>query len=197
MHARRLACFFLGLWLAGGLFMAWVATQNFREVDRLLSKADPVATLKFKELGPEARFIMRYQASEMNRWLFRSWENAQVFLGVGFFLVMLFGSRENTIVLLGVLLIWLLVLAQRFLITPELISLGRLIDFVPMDTPSPERNRFWIVHTAYSGVEVAKWLLCLLLTAKMVFSSKRSGRSRDSRRELDRVDKPNYRRVNG
>src|SRR5581483_609518 len=136
MHARRLACFFLGLWLVGGLFMAWVATENFREVDRLLSKADPVATLKFKELGPQARYIMRYQASEMNRWLFHAWENAQVFLGVAFFLMMLFGSKENTIVLLGVLLIWLLALAQRFLLTPELTALGRMIDFVPTDAAS-------------------------------------------------------------
>src|SRR3954462_14937114 len=101
MHARRLACFLLGLWLAGGLFMAWVATQNFREVDRLLSREDPAATLRLQPLGAEARTILRYHASEMNRWLFRNWEIVQLVFGTAFFFVMLFGSRENKFVLSG------------------------------------------------------------------------------------------------
>src|SRR5829696_8706996 len=109
MHARRMACFFLGLWLAGGLFMAWVATQNFRQVDRLLSREDPNATLRLKPLGADARLILRYQASEQNRWYFRRWETIQILGGGGFFLVMLFGSRENKFVLLGALLMLALV----------------------------------------------------------------------------------------
>src|ERR1041384_7057741 len=128
MHARRLACFLLGLWLAGGALLAWVATENFREVDRLLSGDNPTATLRLKTLGPDARTIMRYQASEMHRWLFNAWERVQIGYGTLFFLPMLFGSRENRFVLGGVLLLVLLVLAQRFLITPELIAVGRLID---------------------------------------------------------------------
>ena len=195
MHARRLVCFLFGLWLAGGLFMAWVATQNFREVDRLLSRDNPEATLRVKPFGPQARMLMRYQASEMNRWLFESWEYIQLAFGTIFFLVILLGSRENKLVLGGVLLTLLLVLVQRVLLTPELIAIGRLIDFVP-DAASPDRQKFWVVHTAYSGVEVAKWLLLLLLTGKMVFSTEHSARSRYSRRELDRIDKPNYRSVN-
>ena len=122
MHARRLACFLLGLWLAGGLFMAWVATQNFREVDRLLSRDNPAATLRLKPLGAEARMTMRYQASEMNRWLFANWERAQLVFGTLFFFLMLFGSRENKFVLAGVLLLLLLMLLQRFVITPELVG---------------------------------------------------------------------------
>jgi hypothetical protein len=176
--------------------MAWVATQNFHEVDRLLSREDPAATFRLKPLGNDARSILRYQASEMNRWLFQSWENVQVVFGTAFFFVMLFGSRENKFVLGGVLIMLLLVVAQRFLITPELIALGRTIDFVPPEAVSPDRQKFWVVHTAYSGVEVLKWVLALMLTGQMVFSRKRSGRSRDSRRELNSIDKPNYGRVN-
>ena len=176
--------------------MAWVATENFREVDRLLSRSNPTATLRFSPLGSDARATMRYQASEMNRWLFHSWETVQIIYGTSFFFVMLFGSRENKFVLLGVLLMLLLTLVQRLLITPELIGLGRLIDFVPPTATSPDREKFWVVHSAYMGVEGAKWLLILLLTGSMVFSTKRSGRSRDSRRKVDSVDKSDYRRVN-
>jgi len=196
MHARRLACFLLGMWLDGGVFMAWVATQNFREVDRLLSRADPVATLRLKPLGADARMTLRYQASEQNRRLFSTWETVQILLGASFLLLMLFGSRENKFTLFGGLLLVLLVLVQKFGLTPELIALGRMIDFVPPEIKSPDRSKFWVIHSAYSGVELLKWVLILGLAGRMVFSRQRSGRSRDSRREVDRVDKPNYRGVN-
>jgi hypothetical protein len=196
MHARRLACFFLGMWLAGSLFMAWVATQNFRQVDRLLSRADPAATLRLKPLGENARLILRYQASEQNRWYFQKWETIQILYGAVFFFVMLFGSRENKFVLLGVLLMVALVMVQKFLLTPEVVALGRLIDFVPANQQSPERTRFWILHTTYTGVELGKWAVAMILTGQMVFSRKRSGRSRDSRNEFNSVDKADYRRVN-
>jgi len=196
MHARRLACFFLGLWLAGGLFVAWVATQNFRSVDRMLSGANPAATLQLKPFGQEARMILRYHASELNRYYFARWETYQLLFGSFFFCVMLFGSREGKFTLVGVLLMLLLVALQRFIVTPEITALGRLIDFVPADQPSPERNRFWVVHMAYTGVEVGKWILALVLTGQLVFSRRRSGRSRDSRSNLDRVNKADYRGVN-
>jgi hypothetical protein len=177
--------------------MAWVATENFRNVDRLLSHDNPTATLRLKPLGQEARLTLRYQASEINRGLFERWEGAQIVFGILFFFVMLFGSREDEFVLLGVLLMLLLTAAQRFFITPELIALGRTIDFVPLDAVSPDRQKFWVTHTAYSGIEGVKWLLALALTGRMVLSRKRSGRSRDSRRQVNSVDKPDYRRVNG
>src|SRR4051794_13792148 len=121
MHARRFACFCLGLSLAGSLFMIWVRWQNLREVDRLLSHGNPVATLHLKPLGADARATLRYAAAEQNRWYLEKWEDVQLVFGAAFFLVMLFGSRENKFVLLGVLLVTLLVLLQKFLITPELV----------------------------------------------------------------------------
>jgi hypothetical protein len=195
MHARRLACFLLGIWLAAGLVLAWVAGENLHQVDRLLSRADPAATLRFAPLGENARPIMRFQASETNRELFATWENVQLFYGTMVFGLILFGSRENKYVLGGILVLMALVVAQRFILTPELVHLGRLIDFVPATAPSAERNQFWVVHKAYVAVEAVKWMLLLALTGGMVFSRKRSGRSRDSRRNLDGVNKPDYRRV--
>ena len=134
-------------------------------------------------------------AAEENRRLSARWELYQVFFGSFFFCVMLFGSREDKFALLGVLVMILLVALQRFLLTPELHALGRLIDFSPSPS-APDQNRFWITNMAHIGVEVAKDGLALLLAAQMIFSRKRSGRSRDTRRKLDRVDEPYYRSVN-
>lgn len=195
MHARRLACFFLGLWLAGGLFMAWIARQNVSAPDRLWSHQSPAAALHPKVSGADARSILRLQALEENRVFAGKWQTAQIVFGAFFFLVMLFFSRENKFVLLGVLLLTVLVVLQKFLIAPELHALGRLVDLAPEGQLSPERNRLWVVDTADFGVEAAKGLIALILTASMVFSSKRSGRSRDARRELNSVDKPDYRGV--
>ena len=74
MHYRRFACFLLGAWLAAGLFMAMVATQNFRSVDRLLAKPSAAAAQQLHKLGPAGRSLLRYQVSEQNRWFFETWE---------------------------------------------------------------------------------------------------------------------------
>src|SRR5215472_7728194 len=101
MHSERLICFLLGIWLAGGLFMAWVATENFRGAERLLHEGSLSARIDFKMLddphtgGPgAARLLLRYQASEQNRFYFESWEEAQIVLGTVLFFIVLFRVRE-------------------------------------------------------------------------------------------------------
>jgi hypothetical protein len=195
MHARRMASFLFGLWLGGSLFMAWVASQSRNEVDRLFSRVDPVATLNLKPLGENGPRLLRYTAAEQNRSHERQWEWIQLIAGGAFLLIMLFGSREDKFILLGLFVLLLVVALQRFLITPELTALGRLLDFAPPNELLPDRNRYWIVETAFTAVEAGKWAILLILTGQMVFSRKRSGRSRDARRKLDRVDKPDYRGV--
>jgi hypothetical protein len=169
MHFRRFACFLLGAWLACGLFMATVATQNFRSVDRLLAKPAAPAAEQLNKLGPDARNLLRYQVSEQNRWYFETWEIVQVVFGILLLLVLLFGSNETNFTLLLSLLMLLIVLVQRFALTPQIVTLGRIIDFVPIDQPSAERSRFWLLHSTYSGVEVLKWALGFLLTARLLF----------------------------
>jgi hypothetical protein len=186
----------LGLWLAAGLCVYWMERQNLRHVDLLLSGGNPNVTVRLKPLGVDARSVLLYQASEQNRYHRHKWENLQLLLGTAFFLTMLFGSREDKFVLLGIVGLLGMVALQRFLITPEIDALGRLLDFAPQDQMGTERNRRWVLEKAALGVEAVKWGVALLLTARMVFSRKRSGRSRDARRQFDRVDKANHRGVN-
>jgi len=175
--------------------MAWVATQNFRIADRLAERATPAARLELKVMGPNARTLLRYQASEDNRALFHDWEVAQLLLGTGFFLLMLFGSRESKVLLCGIVLLLVLTAFERFVLTPAVTAQGRVLDFVTAGQQTGDRNQFWVLHSAYVGVELGKWALTLSLAAQMVFSRRRSGRSRDARSELDLVNKANYRRV--
>ena len=176
--------------------MAWVAAESFSSVDRLLARPHPVATLQFKALGrADARLLLRYQVAEQNRWNFENWEVAQIIMGALFFFFVLFATRENKFALFLILAMIASVVVQRFVLTPAVISLGRLIDFVPPEAPSGDRTQFWVIHGWYWGVELVKWVLGLMLGARLM--ARRSGRSGNARQELNLVDKANHRHVDG
>jgi hypothetical protein len=176
--------------------MAWVSAESFGSVDRLLARPHPVATAQFKALGQaDARLLLRYQVSEQNRWYLENWEVTQIIIGALFFFFMLFATRENKFALSLVLLMIGAVLVQRFMLTPGMISLGRMIDFVPPEAPSGERAQFWVLHSWYWGVELGKLALGLVLAARLI--SHHSARSGNARQEFNLVDKANHRHVNG
>lgn len=195
MHSRRIACFVLGLWLAGGFFMAWMATQNFRSVDRIFNQGNPTALLRLKTLGgTEGRELLRYQVSEQNRFYFAAWETTQIFLGGFFFFFLLFATDEGKLVLCLALFMETLLLAQRFVLTPAITSLGRTLDFVPPAQAQGEHVKFMVLHSAYVGVELAKWALGLVMVLVLVLQ--RAKRSKDIRQQINPVNKANYGHVN-
>lgn len=180
VHFRRLACFLLGLWLGGGLFMDMVVTQNFRSVDRLLAKPAPGAAQQLDKLGPAAaRVLLRHQVSEQNRWYFETWGLMETAIGAALLLVLLFGSTEKNFALLLALLMLLIAILQRFALTPWMVVLGRIIDWIPIDQPSAERSRFWMLHNAFVGLELLNWALGFVLTAKLLFRGRRRGGDQD------------------
>ncbi|HUE25064.1 MAG TPA: hypothetical protein VMQ86_25495 [Bryobacteraceae bacterium] len=180
MHFRRFACFLLGLWLGGGLFMDMVATQNFRSVDRLLAKPAQPAAQRLEKLGTDARVLLRHHVSEQNRWYFEAWGLIETGIGAALLLTLLFGSTEKNFSLLLCLLMLLVAILQRFALTPQMVFLGRIIDWIPIDQPSPERTRFWMLHNAFIGLELLNWALGFFLTAKLLFRSRKRGGDPDA-----------------
>jgi hypothetical protein len=172
MH-HRIAAFLLGAWILGSLFMMFVATQNFRTVDRVLTSAPPQAEQMIQALGQDrARNLLRYLAGEENQLFFNSWEAAQLILGAALAGVLFFGAHNK---LLAGLAAGLLILTafQHFQVTPEMIALSRSIDV--QSTPP---NQFWRLHAIYGGIEVLKLLLALA-TAGILLPNWRA-RSRSS-----------------
>jgi hypothetical protein len=164
-----MACWLLGAWIAGSLFMIMVATQNFRSVDRLLASPGGAGG-RIEQMGrPEARTFLRYQVSEQNRWYFETWEKAQMALAAGLLALVWTGLRQRPVMMVSALALLALLLAERFYLTPEIVRLGRLIDFTPAAASSPERDLFWRFHGAYSGVELTKLALELFLSALLTF----------------------------
>jgi predicted lysophospholipase L1 biosynthesis ABC-type transport system permease subunit len=176
--------------------MLWVTAESFGSVDRLVAQPHPVATAQFKALGrADARLLLRYQVAEQNRWYFQTWETAQIVIGMLFFFFLLFLTRENKFALLLVLLMIAAVVVQRFLLTPGMISLGRMIDYAPPNAFPGERAAFWVLHGWYWGMELAKWALGLVLAARLI--THRGGRSGYARQKVDMIDKAYYRHVDG
>jgi hypothetical protein len=195
MHFRRLVCILLGVWLGGMILTSVVATQNFRTVDRILLDPAAGAAPDLKTLGHEsARMLLRWQAGEQNRRLFELWEAAQIVVGMAVLFVLLFGSTEGKYALALSLSLLLIVVLQRFLLTPAMVTLGRMIDFVAPDTRSPERVRFYVLHSGYAGLEILKIILCLLLAGKLLVHTRRQ--SGHPAGDVDVVDKSYDRHVN-
>lgn len=177
--------------------MQWISTENYRTADRILEFGNPAATLQFRTLGPAAtRQVLRYQAAELNRYYFESWEVVQIMVGSLFFFFLLFGTREDKFSLLMALLLVLAVVGQRFFLTPEISSLGRVLDFVPGDGYYPGRRKLPILQNAYRAVELTKLGIGVLLVGRLIVGRRRSS-SGNVRQELDLINKANYRHIDG
>jgi hypothetical protein len=193
MHYRRIVCFLLGIWLGGGILMAWYGTRSFANIEAMLAQSNPAFVVQTQPLGPTAtRLALRYAVAEQNRWLFRNWEIMQIGLAALFFGYLLFGTLEGKISMAVMLSMLLLTLLQRLLISPELGLSGRAMAYMPRDLVSPERARFWLLHNAYLAVEALKFGLGLVL-GTVVMSRKRSA---DPLNQFNMVDKANHRHVN-
>lgn len=193
MHHTRIAAFLLGAWLLGSVFQAFVATRNFRTVDAVLQAPPPEGSKMIQKLGHDnARQLLRYLAGEENRGYFETWEIAQLGLGTALIGFLLFGVEKRILAgLAGAMLV--LTLFQHLKITPDLVWLGRSIDFVPPTVESHARAQFWRLHGIYGGIEVAKMLLAVTL-AGLLFPMRR--RRLTKRVEIDPVNYADHRHVN-
>jgi hypothetical protein len=164
----RWALVVMGMWTMGSICMSVVATENFYTIDRLLDGSTSVAFHRtVQQLGhAPARDLLRYLSSELNRLYFQAWNVAQLVLG-GLALWLLATSRgpstmphaQRRRALWSVAgMVGVVVLMLGYL-TPQIVSLGRSLDFVPRDPAPPGMQKFWILHAAYTSLEMLKLLI--------------------------------------
>lgn len=173
---RRWALVVMGAWVMGSICMSIVATQNFYTIDRLLADRSGAAfTAMVQKLGqPAARELLRYLSSELNRLYFQMWNVAQVVFGIGA-LWLGAGSHAQdparprsagpfgTVAAKGILAMLAIVVLMLVYLTPAIVSLGRELDFVPREPAPPGMKRFWVLHAAYTSLEMLKLALGLLV----------------------------------
>ena len=151
--------------------MIFVATQNFATVDRVLAAPPQEAAQMFQTLGPEnARLLLRYLAGEENRLFFTNWELTQIALGALLTAVLLLAIQSRLLAgLVGAMLI--IALFQHFRVTPEMIALGRLVDFGG-GSGSAAYSQFWRLHGLYGVLEVVKLALLVVVAGILLFGGR-------------------------
>jgi len=157
---QRWALVVMGAWLMGTICTSIVATQNFYTIDRLLAaRANAAFASAVDQLGtPQGRDLLRYLSSELNRLYFTMWNVAQLVLGVLVLWLVDRRARRGVIAMLAI------VIAMVAYLTPSIVSLGRSLDFVPRDPAPPGMQRFWILHAAYTSLEMIKQLIGAVVT---------------------------------
>ncbi len=156
----------------GSICMSIVATENFYTIDRLLessSKAEFHAAVQKLGHSP-ARDLLRYLSSELNRLYFQIWNIAQLGLG-GLALWLTAGSARQDpagpfgrAVRTGIVAMMAIVVLMLAYLTPQIVALGRSLDFVPRDPAPAGMQRFWILHAAYTSLEMLKLVVGLVVT---------------------------------
>ena len=162
---ERWALFALGAWLTGTVFVSVVAAENFYTIDRLLSQS-PNATFAAvtERLGPsETRDLLRYLSSELNRLYFQLWNVTQFAIGALVFWL-LAGNQSATKARRGVAAMLILVVVMIVWLTPQIVSVGRSLDFVPRNPPPPALARFGVLHGGYLLVEACKLLIGVIVS---------------------------------
>lgn len=172
--------------------MAWFGARSFSTPDRLINRSNPAFALETKPLGSATRTVLKHEVAEMNRWLFQSWENLQITIGAFFFCYLLFGTMEGKFTLLLALLMLVLTAVQRIGVSPALSVLGGTLDYLPPETVATERAKFWLLHSAYIGMELAKLGLGVIVCAIVLSRS----RAVDPLNQFNMVDSSKHRHVN-
>lgn len=164
-----LASAILGVWLGVTLFMWFAAGKSFLTVDQILRAPGAQFAKIAQPLTPAAtRELLRHLASEINRTFFSAYNWTQVALGLAlFFLLLRRTPRDATsLAIAGTMLLFVLILT--FIVTPQIVTLGRSLDFVARTPPPPEMSRFRILHGAYTTLDALKLLGGLALLARWV-----------------------------
>jgi hypothetical protein len=167
---QRWALVVMGAWLMGTVCTSVVATENFYTIDRLLAGSPNSSfTSAVHQLGqPQARDLLRYLSSELNRLYFSIWNVAQLALGVLVLWLVIGSAREGPArvrsAVGGVIAMLAITVTMLVWLTPAIVSLGRSLDFVPRDPAPPGMQRFWVLHAAYTSLEMLKLLAGLLTT---------------------------------
>jgi hypothetical protein len=179
---RSIAAIVLGGWLGAATFADFAVTQNFQTVDRFLhSPGSNVTATELQQIGADReRLILRRNAGEENGFLFQGWETAELAIGTVLIALLLVGGERSGLSIAPAILMFAIVAAQRFYLSPEVTSLGRTIaDLSAGDPRGPQLDsRFWTAHGLYSGLEIIKLLLGTFLAAMLVLPRAAVGHER-------------------
>ncbi|HLW76381.1 MAG TPA: hypothetical protein VKS01_05335 [Bryobacteraceae bacterium] len=192
MHTRRIAAFFLGAWIAGGLFVMLMSLNATGATSRILTSPLPPAAKMIDTLGSDnAAMLLHHAAEESIRLTRHSWENIELVLGLLLVVCLLLATQRRILPLVFCGAMLILLAFQRFGITSELAFRGEQTDFPPGNSQLGARERYLALDEVYYVTEVIK-----LATGGLLASYLFVFRARRSRKEIDAMDDSRIRHAN-
>jgi len=157
-------------WIMATLCMWFAATQSFATVDRIMRGDRPEFVEITRPLGEAStRMAIRHTASETNRSLFWGYGVLQIAFGVILFLLVLKQSPRHTLDVGLAAEMLVLAVILTLVITPQVTSVGRSIDFLPRHPPPPIMPRFWMLHGLFTSLDGIKLLGGIGLLFRWIF----------------------------
>jgi hypothetical protein len=187
MHVRRAITFLLGCWFATVTVVAINAGISF-DVAEIAAKTPPGELSRPLAMLTEfeARQFPRYIASEVNRAMFERFGLIELALVIAIALTLfLHGYSRAATILAGVLFI--MVCASSFLLTPQMVAQGRVLDFRPAEMFQDERARFANLHRLYGAFTLLR-IACGSGIAWIMLKRSRSAYKRRSPGEIYAVN---------
>ena len=176
---RSLSLLVLGVWLGGSVAVDIAVSQNFQTVDRFLAApGDSRTSAQLSAIGrvPE-RAILRRNAAEENNWLFLNWERAELAIGGMLLVLCRIGQQRQKMKITGSVALLAIVAAEHFLLTPDIVSLGRIVD--GLTAADPRYRTFWILHGFYSGLDILKMVVIFGIGVRAAFLRPDTGSLRE------------------
>jgi hypothetical protein len=179
MKVAPLLHFILGIWLGGSLIVGGVVSYNFSGFDDLFyrnPKLQAHAGFAPDDANAKKSSLLWVHSSELNRVFFEVWNRTQLVLGALAVLIAVWGGAGRWALGLLVAATVLVGLAHFFL-EPQIVELGRQLDFLPRDPPPPMLEDFQRYHKIFFAAEGLRFGLLFVATLLVLVGAMRSEQS--------------------
>ncbi len=210
MRIKRVALLWLGAWLGASLFMGWISMTVADSANLVVKSRSTRAQKEVKDIGPQrTRALLQFHMAESMRNLSYDWEFFQLWIALVLVALILFGTNADRVAM-GLSIFMLVVVAiMHWIMAPQILELGRGIDFASAEDMIPERQAFWSYFKSYTYMEIAKITMGMLLAVKLLYrgrskagstggkDGKRSRRRKRRIVKMDQVDHSDHSHVDG
>jgi hypothetical protein len=168
----------LGIWLGGSVILGAVVSYNLSGIGDLFDRNPRLqehAGFSVDDADARKSSLIWVHSSELNRVFFEVWNRTQLILGgLAVLLAVVGGSRWLPIVLLTAATV--LVALIHVALEPQLVEMGRQLDFMPRNPPPPMLADFQRSHGIYFAVESLRFGLLSIATLLLLVREMRSAR---------------------
>ena len=171
MKQASLLLLLLGIWLGGSAVLGAVVAYNFSGFEDLFTRNPQFqerAGFTLDDVNAKKSSLLWVHSSELNRVFFEVWNRTQLVIGA-LAVLLAVSSRAGRLPLALLAVATVLVGLTHLAFEPQIVELGRQLDFMPRDPPPPMLGEFQRFHGLYFATESLRIGLVILAAILLVF----------------------------